>query len=144
MTLAKNLLSTYQLTSSTDLTIEEVAHLTVLRYFATLNAGDFEATSGLFAADGQMYPPFESPLVGANAIAAYLRAEAEGIKLFPQDEIIELLEEGLTQVRVGGKVQTSWCSVNVSWLFVLNLQGEIISASIKLLASPQELINLRR
>lgn len=38
------------------LTIEGIAEPTVLRYFETLNAGDFDDTSALFAADGTMRP----------------------------------------------------------------------------------------
>ena len=34
--------------------------------------------------------------------------------------------------------------VNVSWLFILNSQQQIVSTTVKLLASPQELLNLRR
>lgn len=141
MTLTNNLPSDYPQTSPTT---QGVTHPTVLRYFETLNAGDFEATSALFAAKGQLCPPFESSVEGLEAIAAYLHAEAKGIKLFPTEELIEFLEDEKTQVRVSGKVQTSWCEVNVSWLFVLSSQSEILTVTIKLLASPQELINLRR
>lgn len=140
MTLAQDLPST----SQSALKIEGMTNPTVLRYFETLNAADFEATAALFAANGNMYPPFESPVEGPEAIAAYLNAEAQGMSLFPREGIIEPLEDGQTQVRVSGKVQTSWCGVNVSWLFVLNPEAEIVSTTIKLLASPQELLNLRR
>lgn len=144
MTLAEDLPSPSQVTSSTDITILGMTHPTVLRYFETLNAGDFEATAALFALNGQMYPPFESSLEGPEAIATYLHAEAQGLKLFPRQGVIEPLENGESQARVSGQVQTSWCGVNVSWLFILNQAGKIVSATIKLLASPQELLNLRR
>ena len=54
------------------MTIEGITEPTVLRYFETLNAGDFENTAALFAADGAIHPPFESGIVGPEAIAAYL------------------------------------------------------------------------
>ncbi|WP_414755996.1 nuclear transport factor 2 family protein [Anabaena sp. CCY 9910] len=117
---------------------------TILQYFATLNAGEFAATAVLFAVDGVMYPPFESGIVGTDAIAAYLQQEAQGIKADPQQGIAEISEDGQTQVQVSGKAQTSWCGVNVLWLFTLNPEKQITHTQIKLLASPQELLALRR
>jgi hypothetical protein len=130
--------------TSVSLTIEGITEPTVLRYFETLNAGNFEATSALFTADGVMRPPFESGIVGPDAIAGYLQQEAQGMKLEPRQGIAQILENEQIQFQVTGKVQTPWCGVNVSWLFLLNQQREITAATIKLLASPQELLNLRR
>lgn len=136
--------SNLQLADVPSLSIEGVIEPTIFRYFETLNASDFEGTGALFAADGAMLPPFESPVVGKEAIAAYLQAEAKGMQLFPREGICEKLEDGYLQFQIAGKVQTPFFSVNVSWIFVLNPQSEIFSATIKLLASPQELLNLRR
>lgn len=124
-------------------TIEGITEPAVLRYFETMNVGDFEATSSLFATDGVMRPPFESEIEGPEAIAAYLHQEAQSMKLEPSQGTIETRDEQI-EVQVTGKVQTSWCGVNVAWLFILNQQHEITFIRIKLLASPQELINLRR
>ncbi len=66
------------------------------------------------------------------------------IKVYPREGISETLEEGVIQFQVTGKAQTSWCGVNVLWQFVLNQQGEILYTKIKLLASPQELLKMRR
>lgn len=129
--------------NAAQLQIEGIAEPTILAYFETLNAGDFQACSALFAADGVMYPPFETGIVG-EAIANYLQQEAQGMKLEPREGITKSLENDCLEVQVAGKVQTSLFGVNVSWLFVLNQQREIFTAKIKLLASPQELINLRR
>lgn len=126
------------------LTIEGITEPIVIRYFETLNAGDFDDTSALFAADGTMRPPFESSIMGPEAISAYLQQEAQGIKLEPHQGMAQTLDNEQIQVQVTGKVQTSWCGVNVSWLFVLNQQRQIVAATVKLLASPQELVNLRR
>lgn len=133
-----------QPSASEQLTIEGITDPTIVSYFETLNAGDFEATSALFAADGAMHPPFESAIVGPAAIAAFLQQEAQGMKLEPREGIAQTLENEQTQVQVAGKVQTSLFGVNVSWLFTLNQQCEITTAKIKLLASPQELLNIRR
>ena len=127
-----------------SLSIEGITEPTILRYFETLNAGDFEGTGALFAADGAMLPPFELPVVGKDAIVAYLQEEAKGMQLFPREGICQKLEDGYVQFQIAGKVQTPFFGVNVSWIFVLNPQSEIFSATIKLLASPQELLNLRR
>jgi len=138
MTLAENL------PSAPDLTIEGLAEPVLLRYFETLNAGEFQETASLFAETGVMHPPFEEPITGPNAIATYLEAEAKGLKAFPRQGIAEPLEGGETQVQVSGKVETRWFGVNVSWLFILSPERDILFAKVKLLASPQELLNLRR
>ncbi|MEH1966648.1 ketosteroid isomerase family protein [Nostoc sp.] len=124
--------------------IEGITEPSVLRYFETLNAGEFEATAALFAVDGVMRPPFESDIVGTEAIAAYLKQEGQHIKAYPNTGIAETLENATIQVQVTGKAQTSWCSVNVLWLFILNQERQIFYTRIKLLASPQELLSLRR
>lgn len=126
------------------LIIEGITEPTILHYFETMNAGEFDATAALFTADGTLKAPFESPFVGQDAIAAYLHQEAQSMKLEPREGIVEILENEHTQVQVSGTVQTSWCGVNVSWLFVLNQQHEIAAATVKLLASPQELLNMQR
>lgn len=124
--------------------IEGVTEPVIARYFETLNAGEFEATSALFAAEGKLKPPFEEPVVGSEAIAAYLQAEANGMKLSPTKGTIETLEDGNTQIQVSGSVQTAFFIVNVGWLFILNPEREILHVTVKLLASLQELVNLRR
>lgn len=127
-----------------NITIEGITEPTILRYFETLNAGEFEATATLFAADGVMQPPFESGIVGFEAIVHYLQQEAVGIKAYPREGIIENTENDQIEVQVTGIAQTSWCGVNVLWLFILNQQRQIQYTRIKLLASPQELLALRR
>jgi hypothetical protein len=91
-----------------------------------------------------MHPPFEKPIEGRVAIANYLEAEAKGMQLFPRRGIAETPLNEQTQIQVTGKVQTPWFGVNVSWIFVLSPEQEILSTRIKLLASPQELLSLRR
>ena len=124
--------------------IEGIVEPTILQYFELFNAAEFEAVSQLFDSEGVMHAPFEQPIVGPEAIAAYLHQEATGMTLLPRQGVIEPTEDDATQVQVAGKVQTPWFGVNVSWLFILNAQQKIVSATIKLLASPQELLNLRR
>ena len=144
MTIANDLTITSQSASITDLAIEGITEPVVLRYFETMNAGDYEATAALFADTGAMHPPFEEPIAGKDAIATYLKVEAKGMQLFPTKGIAETLEDDQTQIQVAGKVQTSVFGVNVSWIFVLDSERDILSARIKLLASPQELLSLRR
>lgn len=115
----------------------------VLRYFETLNAGDFEATANLFAEDGVLHAPFEEPIIGKSSIGTYLKTEARGMQLEPQQGISQVLEDGTVEVQVSGRVQTSAFGINVGWLFLLNSHQEILSVTVKLLASPQELLNLR-
>lgn len=131
-------------TATEEFPIEGIKELSILRYFETLNAGEFKATAALFAEDGVMHPPFESGIVGQDAIAAYLHQEAQDIKAYPHKGISQTWENDYIQVQVTGKAQTSWCGVNVMWLFILNQKQQITAATIKLLASPQELLALRR
>ncbi|TAF06970.1 MAG: nuclear transport factor 2 family protein [Nostocales cyanobacterium] len=126
-----------------NIVIEGITEPTILRYFTTLNAGDFINTAALFTKDGVMYPPLESAVVGLDAIATYLEQEAQDIKAEPHQEVQENLDHNHIQIQVTGKAHTSWCSVNVLWLFILNPKREILEAKIKLLASPQDLLSLR-
>ncbi|WP_392532187.1 ketosteroid isomerase family protein [Nostoc sp. C117] len=128
----------------TEFEIEGITETSVVRYFQTLNSGEFEVTAALFTKDGVMHPPFESDILGTDAIAAYLKQEAKNIKTYPKAGIAETLENGNIQIQVTGKAQNSWCSVNILWLFILNQQSQILYTRIKLLASPQELLSLRR
>lgn len=130
--------------SRTAIAIEGINEPTISNYFATLNAGDFQSTAALFAPDGVMYAPFESGIVGHDAIASYLQQEATGLKAEPREGIAEIQADELTKVQVSGKVQMPLFGVNVSWLFLLNRQQQITSVTVKLLASPQELLSLRR
>ncbi len=125
-------------------TIAGIDNATISQYFESLNAGDFAAVAALFAPDGVMHAPFESGIVGGDAIASYLQQEALGLKAEPHQGIIESQINDLVLFRVNGKVQMPLFGVNVSWLFSLNSQQEIVSVTVKLLASPQELLNLRR
>jgi Nuclear transport factor 2 (NTF2) domain len=56
--------------------------------------------------------------------------------------------DGYTQIKVTGKVQTPWfgasVGMNIAWRFLLDPQGKIFFVAIDLLASPKELLNLRR
>lgn len=144
MTTAQNPTETNPSASTPDLTIEGITEPVVLHYFETMNAGDYQATASLFAQTGIMHPPFEEPIEGPDAIATYLDAEAQGMQLLPREGIVEPLEDNQTQFQVTGKVQTSVFGVNVSWTFILNAEQEMVYAKIKLLASPQELLSLRR
>jgi Nuclear transport factor 2 (NTF2) domain len=129
---------------TSEIKIEGLDEPTILSYFQALNVGDFEATADLFATDGVMRPPFESDISGRDAIVNYLNKEAKGIKTYPNQGIIEATDDGQYQILVSGKAETSWCGVNVSWVFILNGRKQIIYTRIKLLASPQELLKLQR
>lgn len=120
----------------------------IARYFETLNAAEFQAAAQLFAADGVLYPPFESRVVGPDEITRYLVKEAQGLQLFPQRKVIEELSSdldvGSSRYTVFGAVQTSLLSVNVRWTFVLNADARISSAEVKLMADLKELLTLNR
>jgi hypothetical protein len=118
---------------------------TILQYFEELNAGHFHEVAALFASYGVMYPPFEEGIVGPEAIAAYLQTEAKGMTLIPR-RLIETttLAPGQVQHEIFGQVQTPLFGVNVGWRFVLDDEARILAVGVKLLASLEELLNLRR
>lgn len=128
---------------TSSIKIAGITKPTILRYFETLNAGDFEATANLFALDGVLHAPFEEPIIGSSSIATYLKTEARGMQLEPQQGVSQILDDGNVEVQVSGRVQTSAFGINVAWLFLLNSEQKILSVTVKLLASPQELLNLR-
>jgi hypothetical protein len=120
---------------------------TIRAYFETLNVQNFQATADLFAAEGELLPPFESAIVGRDAILAYLETEAPGMTLLPQEMQSVASEPDDTSsdwISVVGKVQTALFTVNVRWQFLLNSASEILSVKIKLLASLQDLLHLKR
>lgn len=128
--------------------IEGVNNYTVLSYIDFMNAYDFTPAVNLFAEDGALQPPFQKPIVGKQAILTYMREECVGLKMMPERGVIEIIENGYTQVKVTGKVETPWfgnnVGMNIAWRFLLNPQGQIFFVAIDLLASPQELLNLMR
>jgi hypothetical protein len=120
------------------------ASATIEQYFVLLNAGQFDEVAALFATEGVLYPPFDDGLVGPEAIAVYLKAEAKGMQLQPRRMIYESLPTGEVQFQVNGKVQTPLFGVNVTWYFVINARNEILSVGVKLLAALEELLHLKR
>jgi hypothetical protein len=131
-------------TSLPEISIAGITETIIYRYFQTLNAGEFTETARLFAEDGLLIAPFEEGVQGQQAITNYLKEEAQGLTAFPSQGTSETLEDQSTQITITGKVQTSLFKVNVRWQFQLTTSGEIASVEVKLLASPQELLNLRQ
>jgi len=132
----------------TEVTIEGVNNTTVLSYINNLNANDFDAVIKLFAPDGALQPPFQRPIVGQEAILRFFREECQNLKLLPDRGIAESVEDGYTQIKVTGKVQTPWfgggVGMNIAWRFLLNPENKIFFLAIDLLASPKELLNFAR
>lgn len=128
--------------------IEGINNYTVLNYIDYMNAFDFTPAVGLFAEDGALQPPFQKPIVGKPAILTYMREECVGLKMMPERGVAESIENGYTQIKVTGKVQTPWfgdnVGMNIAWRFLLDPQGKIFFVAIDLLASPKELLNLIR
>ncbi len=132
----------------TKVTIEGINNPTVLSYMNNLNANDFDALVELFTADGALQPPFRRPIVGKENILRFFREECQNLKLIPERGVSEPAEDGFTQIKVTGKVQTPWfgagVGMNIAWRFLLNPDGKIFFVAIDLLASPKELLNLAR
>jgi hypothetical protein len=117
---------------------------TIEKYFQTINQEDYQATVQLFTEEGTLKAPFESPISGKDKIAEYLVVEAKGMKLIPCQGSQESREKELRLFKIQGKVKTSLFSVNVAWDFLLNKISQIVEVRVKLLASPQELLKIRR
>ena len=124
--------------------IEGITEPAIVNYFATINREDFAATANLFSDSGVLNAPFEKPIVGQKAIASYLAKEARGMKLLPKQGISTIVAEDCQEIKVTGKVKTPLFGVNVAWHFDLDRNDKITSATIKLLASPQELLGLKQ
>lgn len=130
----------------THVTIKGINNPTILNYMDALNAFDFAEVVSLFEVEGALKPPFQEPIVGHDNILTYLRNECYGLKLFPGSGISEPVENGFTQIKVTGKVQTPWfgnsVEINLAWRFLLNPKNQIFFVGIDILASPQELLEL--
>jgi hypothetical protein len=128
--------------------IEGVINPTVTSYMELLNANDFNNLIDLFLADGALQAPFQKPIVGRTAILRFFTEDCQNLKLLPERGYAEPGEDGFTQIKVTGKVQTPWfganVGMNVAWRFLLNPEGKIYFVAIDLLASPAELLNFRR
>ncbi|NER82184.1 MAG: nuclear transport factor 2 family protein [Leptolyngbya sp. SIO1D8] len=116
---------------------------TVECYFQTFNQGDFLATAQLFAESGQLLPPFETPILGQDAIHDYLEQEAAGMQATPKEVCTELLEAGYQRITVRGNVKALVFSVNAAWIFELDPQEKILQVEVRLLASLQDLLAIR-
>ncbi|MBW4598127.1 MAG: orange carotenoid-binding protein [Calothrix sp. FI2-JRJ7] len=137
-----------ELSQRVKVTIEGLDNATVLSYMNNMNANDFDALIELFEPDGALQPPFQRPIVGKEAVLRFFREDCQNLKLLPERGILEPAEDGYTQIKVTGKVQTPWfgaaVGMNMAWRFLLNPQGKIFFVAIDLLASPKELLNLAR
>ncbi len=131
-----------------QVTIEGVNNPTVLAYMNNLNANDFDALIELFAPDGALQPPFQRPIVGKANVLRFFQEDCQNLNLIPERGVVEPADDGFTQVKVTGKVQTPWfgagVGMNISWRFLINPDGKVFFVAIDLLASPKELLNLVR
>ena len=137
-----------EISQRSKVTIEGVDNPTVLSYMDNLNANDFDALIELFTLDGALQPPFQKPIVGKDAVLRFFREDCQNLKLMPERGVAEPAEDGYTQIKVTGKVQTPWfgagVGMNMAWRFLLNPENKIFFVAIDLLASPKELLNLVR
>jgi Orange carotenoid protein, N-terminal/Nuclear transport factor 2 (NTF2) domain len=129
-------------------TIEGIDNPIILSYMDNLNANDFDALIELFTPDGALQPPFQKPIAGKEAVLRFFQEDCQNLKLIPQRGVSEPTEDGYTQIKVTGKVQTPWfgaaVGMNMAWRFLLTPENKIFFVAIDLLASPKELLNLVR
>lgn len=132
----------------TQVKIEGVDNQTIIDYMNNLNANDFDALIELFTPDGALQPPFQRPIVGKDAVLKFFREDCQNLKLSPERGVVEPADDGYTQIKVTGKVQTPWfgsgAGMNMAWRFLLGPDNKIFFVAIDLLASPKELLNLSR
>ncbi len=132
----------------TAVSIEGITNATIESYMNNMNANDFDALIELFANDGALQPPFQKPIVGRDAVLRFFREDCQNLKLMPERGVAEPADEGYTQIKVTGKVQTPWfgagVGMNMAWRFLLGPDEKIFFVAIDLLASPKELLNFVR
>ena len=137
-----------EMSERTQVNVTGVTNSTVLNYMNLLNANDFEELIKLFADDGALQPPFKKPIIGKDAVFKFFKEECPNLKLAPERGVEEPVEDGYTQIKVTGKVQTPWfgagVGMNMSWRFLINSESQIFFVAIDLLASPKELLKLAR
>jgi Orange carotenoid protein, N-terminal/Nuclear transport factor 2 (NTF2) domain len=137
-----------EIAKRTKVNIEGITNATVLNYMDLLNANDFDELIKLFAEDGALQPPFKKPIVGKDNVFKFFQEECPNLKLAPERGVEEAVEDGYTQIKVTGKVQTPWfgagVGMNMSWRFLINSENKIFFVAIDLLASPKELLKLAR
>ncbi len=137
-----------EMSQRTSVSIKGVDNPTVLNYMNNMNANDFDNLIKLFVEDGALQPPFQRPIVGKDNVYKFMREDCQNLKLMPEQGVIEPAEDGYTQIKVTGKVQTPWfgaaVGMNMAWRFLLNPENKIYFVAIDLLASPKELLNLAR
>ena len=115
----------------------------VHRYFTLFNLGEYHQVARLFTPRGTLYPPFDSPVVGADSIENYLIKEAEGMEVFLLSAETHRLDDSHLQVDVRGKVSALVFQVNVAWRFILTEAGKIQSVRVDLMATLEELLKFR-
>jgi len=137
-----------EMSKRSTVTIEGISNPTISSYMNLLNANDFDELIKLFVADGALQPPFKKPIVGRDAVLRFFKEECPNLSLLPERGVSEPAEDGFTQIKVTGKVQTPWfgagVGMNMAWRFLLNSENKIFFVAIDLLASPKELLNLAR
>ncbi|MFO8039953.1 MAG: orange carotenoid protein N-terminal domain-containing protein [Sodalinema sp.] len=137
-----------EMSQRTSVSIKGVDNPTVLNYMNNMNANDFDNLIKLFVEDGALQPPFQRPIVGKDNVYKFMREDCQNLKLMPEQGVVEPAEDGYTQIKVTGKVQTPWfgaaVGMNMAWRFLLNPENKIYFVAIDLLASPKELVNLAR
>ncbi len=128
--------------------ISGIDNPTVLSYMDNMNANDFDELIKLFTPDGALQAPFQRPIVGTDAVLRFFREDCQNLKLIPEQGVIEPADDGFTQIKVTGKVQTPWfgagVGMNMAWRFLLTPDNKIFFVAIDLLASPKELLNFKR
>ncbi len=132
----------------TSVRIQGVENPTVLNYMNLLNANDFQELIKLFTPDGALQPPFQRPIVGQEAILRFFQEECQNLKLMPEQGVLEPAEDGYTQIKVTGSVQTPWfganVGMNIAWRFLITPDNKIFFVAIDLLANAKELVNFAR
>ena len=71
------------------LNIEDIPSHTICNYFLNLNENNFEEFAALFSPNGLLLPPFESAIVGRDAICQYLQSTGIDVKAAPQSGIVQ-------------------------------------------------------
>ncbi|MCX5949420.1 MAG: orange carotenoid-binding protein [Cyanobacteria bacterium] len=136
------------LAERSNVVIEGVDNATVINYMNLLNANDFDNLIELFLPDGALQAPFQRPIVGRDAVLRFFREDCQNLQLLPDRGVTEPSDDGFTQIKVTGKVQTPWfgagVGMNVAWRFLLDPQGKIYFVAIDLLASAAELLKFSR
>ncbi|MBW4601086.1 MAG: hypothetical protein KME29_16285 [Calothrix sp. FI2-JRJ7] len=111
------------------------------KYILYFNQRNFTCLTQLFTESGILAPPFEPQIIGRRAIYQYLQSSVQAT-FEPMFINYKKFGSARTQVDVSGTLKTDALTLKTDWTFLLNEDGKICLAQVKLRLPLAKLKNL--